>query len=488
MLPILLMILKILGIVILAVLGLMAAVLFLVFLVPVRYGVSGSYYGKPRGTVKITWLLHALSVKVTYEDGLDVTARVLGKRVFQRKEEGAKVKEELEEDLKDTAGKVMDLAEEGLGVDFVETADEGDAERMGDGPRGDEEEGQERTEAGRAETAGLQRSEAGEDEAAGLQRSEAGGDEAAGRQRTEAGEAETAGRQSSEAGEDEKTRRQRTEAGGEEEAVGDQETRQRMSEGGAGEEDIGEKRGRSGQRAEMFCGDILTADLREDGGTTQECPDQGRQGEGEEKDRENGEDGAGRKRKRCRRGGRSKKKCKRDTERSRGNDGKKGMSDDGFFDIEDQEEDRKSPEGGLTGKAKRAAESVKTAWSRMEEYKEKALSFWNDEQNHKTIKVILRQIKAIIRHIIPRKVRGKAVFGFDDPGTTGKVLSGLSVVYAWYGDKFEIVPVFDRQILEVEGSLKGRVQAGALLARCVRVLLDKNFRRLLWGFLKNGGK
>ncbi len=449
MLPILLMILKILGIVILAVLGLMAAVLFLVFLVPVRYGVSGSYYGKPRGTVKITWLLHALSVKVTYEDGLDVTARVLGKRVFQRKEEGAKVKEELEEDLKDTAGKVMDLAEEGLGVDFVETADEGDAERMGDGPRGDEEEGQERTEAGRAETAGLQRSEAGEDE---------------------------------------KTRRQRTEAGGEEEAVGDQETRQRMSEGGAGEEDIGEKRGRSGQRAEMFCGDILTADLREDGGTTQECPDQGRQGEGEEKDRENGEDGAGRKRKRCRRGGRSKKKCKRDTERSRGNDGKKGMSDDGFFDIEDQEEDRKSPEGGLTGKAKRAAESVKTAWSRMEEYKEKALSFWNDEQNHKTIKVILRQIKAIIRHIIPRKVRGKAVFGFDDPGTTGKVLSGLSVVYAWYGDKFEIVPVFDRQILEVEGSLKGRVQAGALLARCVRVLLDKNFRRLLWGFLKNGGK
>ncbi len=65
MLPILLMILKILGIVILAVLGLMAAVLFLVFLVPVRYGVSGSYYGKPRGTVKITWLLHALSVKGT---------------------------------------------------------------------------------------------------------------------------------------------------------------------------------------------------------------------------------------------------------------------------------------------------------------------------------------------------------------------------------------------------------------------------------------
>ena len=122
MLPILLMILKILGIVILVVLGLIAAVLFLVLLAPVRYGVSGSYYGKPQGTVKITWLFHALSVKVTYEDGLDVTARVLGKGVFQRKEEGAKVSEELKEGLKDGAGKVMDLAEDSLGVDFVETA------------------------------------------------------------------------------------------------------------------------------------------------------------------------------------------------------------------------------------------------------------------------------------------------------------------------------------------------------------------------------
>ena len=442
MLPILLMILKILGIVILVVLGLIAAVLFLVLLAPVRYGVSGSYYGKPQGTVKITWLFHALSVKVTYEDGLDVTARVLGKGVFQRKEEGAKVSEELKEGLKDGAGKVMDLAEDSLGVDFVETADEEDAGWMRDAPRGDGEEGQERSEAGGDETAGRQRPEVGEKE--------------------ESKEDQKAGQRMSETGEDEERDSQR--------------------------EDTGEKRGRSDQRAETFGKDVLTADVRDGGENTQECLNQEQPEEWEEKNGGNREKGAGRRRKRCRRSGRSKKKCKRDTERSRGNDGKKGMGDDGFFDIEDQEEAHKSSEGGLTGKAKQAAESVKTAWSRMEEYKEKAISFWNDEMNQKTIRVILRQIKAIIRHILPRKVRGKAVFGFDDPATTGKVLSGLSVVYAWYGDRFEIVPVFDRKILEVEGSLKGRVQAGALLARCVRVLLDKNFRRLLWGFLKNGGK
>ena len=124
----------------------------------------------------------------------------------------------------------------------------------------------------------------------------------------------------------------------------------------------------------------------------------------------------------------------------------------------------------------------------MNEYKEKALAFWNDESNQKTIRLILRQAKAMIRHVLPRKVRGKAVFGFEDPAVTGKVLSGLSVVYAWYGDKVEIVPMFDQKILEAEGSLKGRVQAGVLGVRCLRVLLNKNFRRLLWGFLKNGGE
>ena len=50
MLPILLMVLKAAGIAVLALLGILFFLLLLVLLVPVRYSVSGSYYGKLRGT------------------------------------------------------------------------------------------------------------------------------------------------------------------------------------------------------------------------------------------------------------------------------------------------------------------------------------------------------------------------------------------------------------------------------------------------------
>ena len=110
MLPILLMILKIIGIVILAVLGLVFAVLLLVLLAPVRYSVSGSYYGRIQGTVKLTWLLSALRVKATYEDGLDMTVRVLGKRVFQKKEDKSRLRQQVEDSLEDGACQALDLA------------------------------------------------------------------------------------------------------------------------------------------------------------------------------------------------------------------------------------------------------------------------------------------------------------------------------------------------------------------------------------------
>lgn len=373
MLPILLMILKIIGIVILAVLVLVFAVLLLVLLAPVRYSVSGSYYGRIQGTVKLTWLLSALWVKATYEDGLDMTVRVLGKRVFQKKEDKSRLRQQVEDSLEDGACQALDLVGKELGVDFVETDEEG----------------------WRDSNAGSQDMPAWETAA-------------------ETGEKEERGETVSQP---------------------------------------------AGVKAEGRDPKIWQDEALEE---EEEFWPQS------EEEEPTAEDGAGRGTRKGRK--RGKKRCR---------------GDEDMFDGQEDGDDRSK---GLGEKAKRAAASAKNAWSRIKEYKEKAWAFWNDESNQKTIRVILRQVKAMIRHVLPRKVRGKVVFGFEDPAVTGKVLSGLSVVYACYGDKVEIVPMFDQKILEAEGSLKGRVKAGVLGARCVRVLLNKNFRRLLWGFLKNGGK
>lgn len=96
MLGLLLTVLKIIGLILLAVLGLILLLILVLLLVPLRYRGKGSYYGKPEGSLRVTWLLHLLSVDVSYREQFKVVIRVLGFRLF--KEKGRKAKEDLIEE------------------------------------------------------------------------------------------------------------------------------------------------------------------------------------------------------------------------------------------------------------------------------------------------------------------------------------------------------------------------------------------------------
>lgn len=113
------------------------------------------------------------------------------------------------------------------------------------------------------------------------------------------------------------------------------------------------------------------------------------------------------------------------------------------------------------------------------EQKDKAVEFLKKEENQKTFRLLKRQIKALLLHILPGKMRGKVKFGFDDPYTTGQVLMYISPFYGMYGKRFQIIPVFEEPVLEGEVWLRGRVRIGTVLAIGIRMLFDKNFRTLL---------
>lgn len=76
MLHILLLILKIIGIVLAVLIGLIVLLLAIVLFVPIRYTVSGQYYEKPKLKAQIHWLFHLLRVSVTYDDELNIRARL----------------------------------------------------------------------------------------------------------------------------------------------------------------------------------------------------------------------------------------------------------------------------------------------------------------------------------------------------------------------------------------------------------------------------
>ena len=81
-----------------------------------------------------------------------------------------------------------------------------------------------------------------------------------------------------------------------------------------------------------------------------------------------------------------------------------------------------------------------------------------EEENKKTLLLMLEKIKNLLVHILPKRIVGFFKFGFDDPSTTGQVLEAVAIFYPLYRDDFKIVPMFYDEIIEVDISFKGRLR------------------------------
>lgn len=111
--------------------------------------------------------------------------------------------------------------------------------------------------------------------------------------------------------------------------------------------------------------------------------------------------------------------------------------------------------------------------------KEEIQALISDEKNQKTVKLLFRQVKKLIRHVFPRKGKGNITFGFEDPYMTGQVLTYGSVIYPFCHKHLNLYPVFDQAVFTAEGNFRGRIRVGTVLFIGIRMLLDRNFRTLL---------
>ena len=85
----------------------------------------------------------------------------------------------------------------------------------------------------------------------------------------------------------------------------------------------------------------------------------------------------------------------------------------------------------------------------------------------------------MLRHILPRKLKGYLIFGSGDPATTGKVLAVLSMVYAKTGPLIDITPNFEEKQLECDLEIRGKIQIIVLVVLAVQVILNKEVRQLI---------
>ncbi len=114
--------------------------------------------------------------------------------------------------------------------------------------------------------------------------------------------------------------------------------------------------------------------------------------------------------------------------------------------------------------------------------KEEVQRILNKPETKQAISFAWNELKHLMKHILPRKIRGYVAYGADDPATTGQVLGVLSVVYAKTGQLVEIRPNFAEAQLECDIELRGSIQMFTLLIIAVKVIMNQELRQLITDF------
>ncbi len=106
------------------------------------------------------------------------------------------------------------------------------------------------------------------------------------------------------------------------------------------------------------------------------------------------------------------------------------------------------------------------------------LNFINDDINKKGFSFTYETLKKVLKHILPKKLRSRLIFGTGDPCSTGQALGAFGILYGLYGDKLQITPDFENKVFKGSHYVKGRIRIGTLLIIIIKLLLDKRFKDL----------
>lgn len=139
---------------------------------------------------------------------------------------------------------------------------------------------------------------------------------------------------------------------------------------------------------------------------------------------------------------------------------------------------QKKTAGGKTGRKK----TVKGKKKRRESLGDKIVAVrtaWQEYHGRQLLDFTKKSIIKILRHILPRKMRGYIHFGFDDPAVTGLVTGTAAMFYPKYRKTFTLEPDFHQTCFEADCSGRGRIHPGFFLYIGITALMNKDVRNLI---------
>lgn len=105
---------------------------------------------------------------------------------------------------------------------------------------------------------------------------------------------------------------------------------------------------------------------------------------------------------------------------------------------------------------------------------------YSDERNKAAFSHLKKELFIILKRICPRRLKLTMVYSTGSPDTTGILLGILACFPVGYTNRWQITPDFESEKSYAKGSfdIKGHVIVISILAATLRILFDKNCRRL----------
>lgn len=102
------------------------------------------------------------------------------------------------------------------------------------------------------------------------------------------------------------------------------------------------------------------------------------------------------------------------------------------------------------------------------------LELWNRNETQITFSRAKKKLTKMIKAILPRKWEVRGNIGLTDPCTTGQLMGVLGAMYPILGNRVQIVPDFEKEVLNIEGNLKGHIRLGNLLYQLISLVLNRH--------------
>ena len=122
-------------------------------------------------------------------------------------------------------------------------------------------------------------------------------------------------------------------------------------------------------------------------------------------------------------------------------------------------------------------QKIKDIITKIQEGKIKAehyLELWNRKETQITFERAKTKLGRMIKAVLPRKWKITGEIGLKDPCSTGQLMGALGAMYPILGNRVQLVPNFEKEVINIEGSVKGHIRLGNLLYQVVSLLLNRH--------------